>query len=86
MSETISVLLSWNFLFEPALTVDEGPMPSPENRIFRAVPIPWVWKVKSDQLPSKIGLERVFMKHYAPNICLPLNITWKQDANVRKGA
>ena len=26
------------------------------------------------------------MKHYAPNICLPLKITWKQDAKVRKGA
>ena len=24
------------------------------------------------------------MKHYAPNICLPLKINWKQDAKVRK--
>ena len=42
MSETISVLLSWNFLLEPAFTVDNGPMPSPEKRIFNAVPIPCV--------------------------------------------
>ena len=26
----------------------------------------------------KEKLERVFMKHYAPNICLSLKITWKQ--------
>ena len=25
------------------------------------------------------------MKDYAPNICLPLKITWKQDAKVEKG-
>ena len=25
-------------------------------------------------------------KHYAHNICLPLKITWKQDAKFRKGA
>ena len=25
-----------------------------------------------------LKLERVFMKHYAPNICLSLKITWKQ--------
>ena len=37
-------------------------------------------------LKKKQELEGVFMKHYAPNICLPLKITWKQDAKVRKGA
>ena len=40
---------------------------------------------------KKIQLELVFMKHYAPNICLPLKITWKQccftikNAKVGKG-
>ena len=33
---------------------------------------------------GKGKLELVFMKHYGPNICLPLMITWKQDAKVRK--
>ena len=39
-NETISVLLSWNLFLELALTIDCGPIPSPENRIFKAVPIP----------------------------------------------
>ena len=40
----------------------------------------------SESWDSLKNLERVFMKHYAPNICLPLKITWKQDAKVGKGA
>ena len=36
--------------------------------------------------PCSSKLEWVFMKHYAPNVCLPLKITWKQDAKVRKVA
>lgn len=39
-SATISVLLSWNVFLAPALTVDDGPIPVPENKIFNAVPMP----------------------------------------------
>lgn len=41
--ETISVLLSWKRCLWLALTVDCSPTLSPENRIFRAVPIPCIW-------------------------------------------
>ena len=32
------------------------------------------WKIISDTLSFKIKLEPVFVKHYAPNICLSLNM------------
>ena len=34
---------------------------------------------------TKPTLEWVFMKCYGPNICLPLKITWKQDASQKRG-
>jgi hypothetical protein len=40
-STTISDLLSWKFVFEEAERVASGPT-SPENNIFKAVPIPMV--------------------------------------------
>ena len=42
--ETISDRLSWNLCLWWAFTVDWSPILSPENRIFRAVPIPCALK------------------------------------------
>ncbi len=57
-SDTISPRVSWNGM-EPFLcsgvTVDSGPIESPENRIFKAVPIPVIWIQKH----GSIGLDTV---------------------------
>ena len=45
--ETISPRVSWNGICDflcSLVTVDSGPIESPEKRIFRAVPIPVIWK------------------------------------------
>ena len=45
-----------------------------------------VYQIQISRSKIRQKLEWVFMKHYAPNICLPLKIPWKQDAKVGKGA
>lgn len=39
-SATISVRVSWKSALKLALTVESGPIALPENKIFRAVPMP----------------------------------------------
>lgn len=40
---TISVLVNWKSALKSALTVESSPILLPENRIFKAVPIPRIW-------------------------------------------